>query len=344
MSSNPVVPTTPVETPDPFKGGQPTFVEYSDYRKTGELPERFKEQDEAPKPPAADKPAETVEGKEPSETEQEKQERERDEAGKFTKKAEFNADQQKVLNREIAKAKNAERAKARAEIQAEFEQRYAAKTSDTPKGTPPVQEAAAAPDTNEPMPPDIPNLNAWTGTIEEYDAAVKQYPAKLKAFMNAQRQHEQSTQALTQRLATSEAQVMKKYPDAEQEIKDLYADIQGGAEPMLGPGALQLLKERSANPYELTYQLAKNREDLRRLAAINNREDFLVELVRLDTKIQLGKSATPVHDPKPAKDPKPKPPEPVGARATSSAFDVNDESLDADTWAARRNEQLAKKR
>jgi hypothetical protein len=42
--------------------------------------------------------------------------------------------------------------------------------------------------------------------------------------------------------------------------------------------------------------------------------------------------------------PKPKPPDPVGARASSSGFDVNDESIDADTWARQRNEQLAKKR
>ncbi|MFL6306894.1 MAG: hypothetical protein ACJ72H_25460 [Candidatus Sulfotelmatobacter sp.] len=42
--------------------------------------------------------------------------------------------------------------------------------------------------------------------------------------------------------------------------------------------------------------------------------------------------------------PKPKPPDPVGARASSTAFDVNDESIDADTWARQRNESLAKRR
>jgi hypothetical protein len=45
----------------------------------------------------------------------------------------------------------------------------------------------------------------------------------------------------------------------------------------------------------------------------------------------------------PAKEPKPKPPAPVGGRASSSAFDVNDDSLDVDTWAKLRNQQLAKR-
>jgi hypothetical protein len=40
---------------------------------------------------------------------------------------------------------------------------------------------------------------------------------------------------------------------------------------------------------------------------------------------------------------KPKPPNPVGARASSGAFDVNDESTDPDEWARQRNEALAKK-
>jgi hypothetical protein len=41
---------------------------------------------------------------------------------------------------------------------------------------------------------------------------------------------------------------------------------------------------------------------------------------------------------------KPKPPDPVSTRASSSAFDVNDESTDPDTWARKRNEQVAKSR
>ncbi|MGB9072734.1 MAG: hypothetical protein WCC22_08680 [Terriglobales bacterium] len=40
----------------------------------------------------------------------------------------------------------------------------------------------------------------------------------------------------------------------------------------------------------------------------------------------------------------PAPPEPVGARATATAFDVSDEKISADEWARQRNEQLAKRR
>lgn len=42
--------------------------------------------------------------------------------------------------------------------------------------------------------------------------------------------------------------------------------------------------------------------------------------------------------------PKPKPPDPVGARATATAFDVNDDKLDPEEWARQRNEQVAKRR
>lgn len=338
MASNPIVPTAPVEAPDPFKGLPTSHQEFSDWRRTGELPERFKEA-EKPEPPAApEQVAETVEGKEPSETEQEKQERERDEKGKFAKKVEFSPEQQEVFNREIKRAK----AKARTE----FEQQLAAKTSETPKVTPTVQEAAAAPESNEPLPPELPNLDTWTGTIAEYNAAAKSFPAKFTAFLDAKRQSEQNAQALNQRLSESEAKVIKEYPDAKELINELFADIQGGAEPKLEPVALQLLQEKSSNPYELTYHLAKNREDFQRLASIKNPVDALVEIVRLDTKLQLSKSAvaTPVHAETPAKVAKPRPPEPVGARQSSTAFDVNDDKLDPDTWAKLRNEQVAKAR
>jgi hypothetical protein len=42
--------------------------------------------------------------------------------------------------------------------------------------------------------------------------------------------------------------------------------------------------------------------------------------------------------------PKPKPPEPVGARATASAFDVSDENSDPEVWARERNKQVAARR
>lgn len=40
----------------------------------------------------------------------------------------------------------------------------------------------------------------------------------------------------------------------------------------------------------------------------------------------------------------PTPPSPVGARATATAFDVNDEQSDPEEWARLRNEQVAKRR
>jgi len=44
------------------------------------------------------------------------------------------------------------------------------------------------------------------------------------------------------------------------------------------------------------------------------------------------------------KPPKPAPPAPVGARAASSGFDVNDESTEPEEWARQRNKQIADRR
>ena len=64
-------------------------------------------------------------------------------------------------------------------------------------------------------------------------------------------------------------------------------------------------------------------------------------VLALSQQLAGQKASAQVTPPKP---PKPAPPSPVGARATNSAFDVTDDSMDADTWAKLRNEQLAAKR
>src|ERR1039458_4871211 len=176
MADEVAVPVAPVEAPDPFKGGEPSFEEYSKYRKDGELPERFKPEEEK-KPetetPAAPKTGETEEGKEPS-PEQEKKERERDEQGKFKapeKEPLFNAEQQKAFDRAFSKRE--------AKIRREFEDRY--KTS-VPQGTQPVKTAENIVPT-EPQRPEPPKLSTYKGTVEEYDKELADFPAKLQAFL-----------------------------------------------------------------------------------------------------------------------------------------------------------------
>lgn len=327
------VPAVPVEAPDPFHGGEPSFEEFSKYRQDGTVPERFNPA--ATEPPAAEKPVGTVEGKEPSETEQEKTERERDEKGKFKAKSEekdplFTPDQQKAFDKAFAKRE--------AKLRREYETRYATQTSSSPQGTAPAKEPETVA-TGEPQKPELPKLSTYKGTVEEYEKELGEYPAKLEAFYQAQRKVQEQSASVQKRLSESEAKVLKAHPDYRDEFQALANDILSNDEPKLPPHVLRAIAEESEDPHELTYHLAKNRDEFRRFASLSP-EQTLREVLKLDFKIATAPPAPVQAEPKR----KPAPPEPVGARASSSAFDVNDEKIDADEWARQRNEQLAKRR
>ena len=115
-------------------------------------------------------------------------------------------------------------------------------------------------------------------------------------------------------------------------------DIKNNEEPQLPPHVLKAIAEESEDPHELTYYLAKNRDEFRRLALLSP-DQTLREVLKLDFKI----ATAPAPVKTPPKD-KPRPPEPVGARASSSAFDVNDEKTDGEEWARERNKQVAARR
>lgn len=323
---------TSMEAPDPFKGEQPGFEEYSKYRETGELPERFKAADQTVAP-AAPKEGETVEGKEPSETEQEKIERERDEKGKFKAKSEekdplFTPEQQKAFDKAFAKRE--------AKLRREYETRYATQTSSSPQGTAPAKEPETVA-TGEPQKPELPKLSTYKGTVEEYEKELGEYPAKLEAFYQAQRKVQERAASVEKRMADSQAKTQKAHPDYMDEYQALVNDILSNDEPKMPNHVLNAIMSESEDPHELTYHLAKNREEFRRFASLSP-EQTLREVLKLDFKIATAPPAPVQAEPKR----KPAPPEPVGARASSSAFDVNDEKIDADEWARQRNEQLRK--
>ena len=305
-----------VETTDPFAGQEE--ISLSDYEKS-------RQPAKEPEPPAAEKSAETVEGKEPSETEQEKKAQERDEKGKFAKKVEFSPEQQEILNREIAKAKR----QARREVEA------------APRSVPQATAAEEEPeDAAEPVRPEPPKLSSYTGTVAEYEKELEEYPAKLAAYLDAQHEFENRVTTIQGKLLDSEKKALKEFPDYKEEFDALAEDIKNDEEPALPPHVLKAIAEDTEDPHGLSYYLAKNRTEFRRLATLGPNE-ALREVLKLEFKIQAAKDA-----PAPAKEQprKPKPPEPVGARATSSAFDPHDEKLDADEWAKQRNAQLAKRR
>ena len=322
---------TPVEAPDPFQGEEVSFEEFSKYREDGTLPERFKTEDkkEDVKETPAEK-SETVDGKEPPKEAEQDKEAERDERGKFKAKektAEFTPEQQEAFDRAFRKRE--------AKLRREYEARIAELTSKQPGTAPDKPETK--PDA-PPKRPELPKLSEYKGTIEEFEKETADYPARLQAFLDAERQHNEKVTSLQKRLAESEAKTKKTHPDYEDEFVALQKDIAIQDEPALPGHVIQAIAEQSDDPHALTYYLAKNREEFRRFAALAP-EQTLREVLKLDFKLT---QSPPAPDKEPAP-PKPKPPAPVGARATATGFDVNDESIDADTWARQRNEQLAKR-
>jgi hypothetical protein len=317
------------EAPDPFQGQTPTLAEFDSWRTSGELPERFK----APEtePPATEK-VETADGQEPPKVEQEKPEQERDADGKFKpKEPMFSADQQKAFDRAFAKRE--------AKLRREYDERIAAIESSTKQATPPAKEATQA--AAEPTPPELPNLATFQGTAEEYDKLLKEYPKKLEAYLEATRQSKEQQQSLQQKIAASEAKARKDHPDYEELFTGLLDDVKNGEEPPLPDHLLKAISEDTEDPHAIAYHLAKNRDEYRRFVALSPAQ-ALREVLKLEIKLQTPAPA-PVVKPAPKAAEKYAPIEPVGARAVSKAFDVTDESLSADEWRKKRDEQIAKR-
>lgn len=325
---------------DPFQGQEPTFEEFSKFREDGTVPERFKPAAAEPKSEAPKEEAKTAEVTEPSKSEQE-QKQERAEDGKFKAKDKeplFSAEQQKAFDNAFKKRE--------AKLRREFEEQIAAiKKSSTTQDTTPAKESAPAA-SSEPQPPEIPDITTFAGSAEEFQKALKEYPAKLAAYLKAQAQHEESTKSLQKRLADSEANARKEHADFQDQFDGLVADVESGEEPKLPQEILKAIAEDTEDPHGLTYYLAAHREEYRRLAELQPGQ-ALKEVLKLEFKIQREKESAkekPAQEPKPRQTSAPAPPEPVGARVTAKAFDVNDESLSADEWAKKRNEQVYKRR
>jgi hypothetical protein len=322
--------TAPVEAIDPFQGGEPTFEEFSKYRQTGEVPERFKPTEAAKEPSEAK--AETVDGQEPpKEAEQAKKEPERDETGKFkAKAAKLPPDVQEVFDRAFSKKEG--------KLRREYEARIAELTS---KQTGTVPDKPANNPDAPPKRPELPKLSEYKGTLEEYDKEVADYPARLAAYLDSERQQKDRVESVQKRINESEAKAKKAHPDYVDEFNALQEDIKNNDEPRLPEHVIRAIAEETDDPHEVTYYLAKNRDEFRRFASLTPAQ-AVKEAIKLDVKLAI-QPATPAPDKTPAK-PKPAPPAPVGARASSSAFDVNDESMDPDEWARNRNKQLAERR
>jgi hypothetical protein len=185
-----------------------------------------------------------------------------------------------------------------------------------------ARNAQIARGTNSITPPEFPDENAGDGA-EGGENAIREEPLTPEQIKHNEAHEEMHTRLL----ARLEAPEVKKLTTAME-----YA-VQRGATAYyfdtLGHVAADF-----DNREAVLFHLGENPEKLASYSFLS--PERLKSVIRTLSQ-QLGAQQ------KPTAPPKPKPPDPVGARASSSAFDVNDESVDADTWARQRNEQVSKR-
>jgi hypothetical protein len=183
-----------------------------------------------------------------------------------------------------------------------------------------ARNAQIARGTNKISPPEFHDEQTGDGA-EGGENAVAEQPLTPEQIKHNEAHEEMHTRLL----ARLEAPEVKKLTTAME-----YA-VQRGATPYFFD-TLGHLAADFDNREQVLFHLGENPEKLTSYSLLS--PERLKSVIRALSQ-QLGAKATAP--------PKPKPPDPVGARASSSAFDVYDDSIDADTWARQRNEQLSKR-
>ncbi len=91
------------------------------------------------------------------------------------------------------------------------------------------------------------------------------------------------------------------------------------------------------NGYEIFLALGDNPDAIAMLARLHP-----LEMQRSILQLSREMSQQQQQDPKKPKTAAPPPPDPVGARATATAFDVNDDKMSSEEWSRKRTEQRRK--
>jgi len=309
--------SSPAEVEDVFRGQEVSLSEFSKYRQDGELPARFK-------PTAESEPADTPEETAPEGDEPESEpESEPDETQEPPQKG-----AEKRIKQLLAKNK-------------ELEAKLAGKQDAKPESSP-APEARTKPTAEDKTKDGTPKY----GTYEDFVEDLADWKAEQR-WETAKR--EQAQQEAQKALQSKLDEARARYDDADDVIFPANQAIQKAKMP-------QVVKEvfgQSDVFIDLCYVVGSDPEELAKfisLAQANPRAAIgkVFEYER-GIREELSKSSTPRDDkgkfvtPEAKKTSAPKPPSPVGG-ASSRAFDVSDESLSAEQWALKRNQELAKKR
>lgn len=341
--TNPTAPSA-VETPDVFNGQEVSLTEFSKYRETGELPERFKPSEEAEPEPAAeeDETQDSSEGDEPendsdSETEDQQQE------SKTKPKKQTAEERIAQLESTIEKIKRGAGIERKTEVAAVTEpqkdavpQNYAEwEKAFTPEKW--IEEYAAA---------------HPEASYERANAAMFSHMLDVRENFRAV---EQQTQAQQREMATKVAEAKERYGDTFEEV--LRPTVESIISDRGIPAVIkEMLNDSDVSP-DLIYTLGSDPAEFAKfvqLAKSNpGRAIRYVAAVEAGIQDELKGSASKSRDesgkfrakePPPAKTQTsaPKPPSTVTGKS-SGAFDVSDESLSADEWMRKRNEAVQRR-
>jgi hypothetical protein len=334
MADQTAAASSPAEV-DVFNGQQPTMAEYSQYRDSGELPERFKVETADPAPADAPKEVE-AEGEEP-ETEPESDPVEAQEQPQKGSAAE------KRIKQLLAKTKELER-----------------KLADAAKPTQSDSSTAQAP--QQPQ-----NYQQYRQAfkpslfIEEFgkknpEATYEDANAAMADHLYEVRKHfdgiETRIAAERQALEAKVGELRNVYENYD-EIKDAFLSkvLSPTGAPLIPIDVLGAIND-SDEVANLLYTIGGDEKTLNDFIALAQRNPraAIKKVGWFEGQIAetlANAKETPVrgNDGKFTKAPEkqqtsaPKPPSPVSG-GSSRAFDVNDESLSADEWMRKRNKAL----
>jgi hypothetical protein len=313
--------SSPVEATDPFNGQSPTLHEFNSYRNTGEVPARFAPAEEAEPAPATEEPAE---GEEPENAPETAPEDDQEMPEGIGNKARRRFEKLLAENKALKAAQQA-------------------KPDATTVPSPAPQAAQIAPTRPEPA---VNDTNE-DGTLKYAD--YSDYVKALGRWSAEQTLHEAHQREVQQKQII---QVQESVEDARKRYgSEFDSVIEPTAAAIMGDKTIpiqvkQMLSESDVLP-ELVYTIGtdqKTMKELERLSRVNPSQAIRY-IATLEAGIRLELASEPNADatPEPKKTNAPKPPTPVNG-ASSRAFDVSDESLSADDWARKRNQQLSSRR
>ena len=311
--------------PDPFNGQEPTFEEYSSFRKSGELPARFKPAEANAATATVDAPEETVEAPEDEpESEPDEDAQEPPKGTPAQKRILQLLADKKELQRKLDAAKPVEPVQ-QTQQQPASPQLPQTRTKPTPEG----------------KGPDGKPYETYEAYLEDLtDWKAEQHVARYKA----EQIETQARNALKAKLDESRA----RYDDADDVIFPAAKTINEAQIP-------QTIKDVFAQSdvfTDLCYVVGSDPEELKKFVSIaqSNPRAALAKVFEYERGIreELAKDGTEEDDPK-GKAPEkqstkaPKPPSPVGGPG-SRAFDVSDESLSPEAWARKRTEEVNRRK